>query len=402
MHRHIKCALVVGLLTSVWTAAARAQQAPRPQAQTPAPSTVRPPDPVKTVPATPQTAPRANEPPADAPRRAWIGHIPVQSARVGPVTFAFDVDNADLAGAILVRYRPLSQPGAQPVELEALRTASGVSVRADLGDQAPPGIAYWVVERMPDGTEWPIFASQRNPHVLNLRYSPVRERERAQLQRTGGRRSSVSVGGEYVNLGGWEQEGGGELRDHYWHTEARYAYRFFRTLDTLEIGLGALRGTVLDHAQRDGRSAADDGFRQRDVGLEYGRARITLAFGKWVRVQGGVLFGFSKDGFEGGGDGAVVFGHRDGTDVKLFGAYVSGVGGAGGVRLGWATVPRVPMGATVEVTNYGANDRAGARLLFDAGYELYPGALLKVVGGYRGRTSLAGGMSLGADLQLSF
>ena len=115
-----------------------------------------------------------------------------------------------------------------------------------------------------------------------------------------------------------------------------------------------------------------------------------------------LVFGVSQSGFELGGALALVVGEPEGTGLELGFEGVTGLGVTGRLRLGWATVPRVPMGATIELTNFPTGDAAGVRLLFDAGYELYPGALLRVTGGYRGWTSVVGGPSLAADLLLAF
>jgi hypothetical protein len=60
------------------------------------------------------------------------------------------------------------------------------------------------------------------------------------------------------------------------------------------------------------------------------------------------------------------------------------------------------MGARLELTNFPNNDEFGVRMLFDAGYRFGSAALLKVVAGYRGRTSLTGGPSIGAEGSYEF
>ena len=97
-------------------------------------------------------------------------------------------------------------------------------------------------------------------------------------------------------------------------------------------------------------------------------------------------------------------------ELDIGGEFVSTVGEGGShlmgatfaVHLGWNTIERLPMGAAVEITNFPTADAVGVWLKLDAGYEMYPGALLKLVGGYRGRTSLAGGPSLGTEVQFAF
>jgi hypothetical protein len=89
-----------------------------------------------------------------------------------------------------------------------------------------------------------------------------------------------------------------------------------------------------------------------DRALGDGRTAITFALGDWLRLRPGLVLGISRVGFEAGGDLSVSVGERDGTEFELYGGYVSRLGGQVGARLGWSTVPRVQMGARIEVTNF--------------------------------------------------
>jgi hypothetical protein len=329
--------------------------------------------------------------------RAFIAHIPRGSADADSIRLGFDVRGADLAGEIRVYFRALEGDMSKVQHVVVTRDEHGYHATIPSSAVRAPGVAYWVVERMPDSQERKVFASAREPAPLHVYYGSVDSREQRLLSEHDGHRSRALLRGEYVDLGDFDvaspvNAADGE-RDRYYHLEAQYSYRFFRTIDELEFALGSLRGDVLDQ---------DDLTRRRKIGLDYGRSAITFAFGEWFRLRTGLLLGVSTKGFEGGFDAATIFGNRAGTEFELRGGYVSGLGGQFGTRVGWATVPRVPMGARVEITNFPTKDDLGVRLLFDIGYQLTDEALVRFIGGYRGRTSLAGGPSLALEVGYAF
>ncbi len=330
-------------------------------------------------------------------KRAFIAHVPRGSAKRESIRLSFDVRGDDLAGEIVVYFRPL-QAGVGEVQVmstKVSRDAEGYHATISASQAAEPGIAYWVVERLPDGSERAVFGSATEPQPLHIQVDPSDSREARLLHLAHGQRSRIAFRGEWVSLGDFDvaNTSADDEHDRYYHLEARYAYRFYRSIEELEFALGSLRGDVLDQATLDAR---------REVGLDYGRAAITFALGDFFRLRPGVLLGVSTEGFEGGFDLAALLGDRDGTELSFKGGYVSGLGGHFGTRLGWATVPRVPMGASVEITNFPTAEDLGVRMLFDIGYALTDAALLSISGGYRGRTSLAGGPSLSAELSYGF
>jgi hypothetical protein len=328
--------------------------------------------------------------------RAFIAHVPRGSAPLDAIQLVMDVRGADLAGEIRVYYRPLERADTPPRYVVVRREASGYAAHIPPEQVQAPGVAYWIVEHMPDGSDRAVFASPADPAPLYVMLSQVETRERRLLADNGGRRSQATLRGEWVDLGGFEVRSGtpgGKERDHYYHLEAQYAYSFYRTIDEIEFALGHLRGDVLDQSQL---------TTQSKVGLDYGRSALTFAFGSWFRIRTGVLLGVSTEGFEGGFELGLIVGDRRGTQLSLDGGYVTRLGGRVGTRLGWATIPRLPMGARVEITNFPTDDYLGVRLLFDLGFELTPAASIRLEAGYRGRTSLAGGPSLGLVLRYGF
>jgi hypothetical protein len=327
--------------------------------------------------------------------RAWIAHQPLASVPLGDLELRFDVRGGDLAGDIVVYYRPLVKPAATVHSVRAQRTASGFVARIAEASVPGDGIAYWVVERDRQGTERAVFASSAAPQPLQVYPSSDAAREQRLLRLAGGRRSRVTLRGERVDMGAFrvsDPRVPSDRRDSYYHLEGQYAYRFFRSVEELEVGIGYLDGELLD-TQRLERE-------RRQLG--YGRTAITFALGNWLRLRPGLVLGISQVGFEAGGDLGVSIGERDGTEFELYGGFVSRLGGQLGARLGWSTVPRVPMGARIEITNFPNNEDFGVRLLFDIGYRMSDALLVRFIGGYRGRTSLAGGPSLALSVDYAF
>ena len=329
--------------------------------------------------------------------RPAVRHLPVHQLRSDEdATFRFEVADPGAFEAVIVRYRPLGAEG--PVrEAEAARHPGAWAATVAAIDLPTPGIAYWVVARTASGEE-PVFASPSAPHPAHLDEPNQVTYERAALERHGGRRSRAAVSGEYVQLGTRavvESDGTRRnLDEHYYSVEASYSHSFFLVVDEIRFALGRLRGNVVDTDMPAGP--------QDERGLDYGTATIVWKAHAWVRFRTGVLFGFSHRGFEVGGAGDVVVGDHEGTSLTFGAEGVTTLGVTGRARLGWLTVPKLPMGATVEVTNWPVGDEAGLRLLFDAAYQLYPGAHLRVEAGYRGWNSTTGGVSLGGELALSF
>ena len=331
---------------------------------------------------------------AASPAEVRIQHLPVHSVTADEVELVFHVRHPERLGRLLVRHRPLGEGGGGVREVNVRRTGRGWVALIDTADVAWPGFVYWAIERRGE-TERPVFASAEAPHPVHVMEPEGLAYERRALRRRDGRRSRARLRGDYVQLGtravidsmGDRQE----LSEHYYLLEASYSYSFFSEVDEIQLALGRMRGNVVHLG-----SSVDE------RGIDYGRAAITWRALDLLRFRTGVLFGFSQSGFEVGASGYVIIGQPEGTSLTFGGEGITTLGGTGKVRLGWATLPRIPMGATVEVTTYPAGEDAGVRLLYDVAYELYPGAYARIEGGYRGWNSTTGGLSLGGELALAF
>ena len=340
------------------------------------------------------------EPPSREPQ-VYVAHAPVSETESGALSLWFAVEPSDRVEAVIVRWRART-PDAQVHEAVVGRTTQSWAVDVHHEEIAPPGIVYWVVRRDPGpgeaaSREHAVFASEAEPHPVAVFEDEVSAYERRALAVRGGRRYRAGASFEYVSLGQRDLPPGvaGPRAASYWRSSVTFGYSFFGVVDAIRFELGALRGEQ--------ELVGSDAARTKDaLGFNWGSGELLFRLHELVRVRSRLVFGVSQSGFELGGALALVVGEPEGTGLELGVEGVTGLGVTGRLRLGWATVPRVPMGATIELTNFPTGDAAGVRLLFDAGYELYPGALLRVTGGYRGWTSVVGGPSLAADLLLAF
>jgi hypothetical protein len=224
-----------------------------------------------------------------------------------------------------------------------------------------------------------VFASEGDPQPVVV-IEPRRVRlEREALAQREGRRNTFHLGGEVVQLG----PGDG----YYLRATASYAHHFLTALETIEVGVGVTRAMV-------------DG--PNDPGVDYGRADLTLRLHSRLRLRLALALGFSETGFTLGGGGYALFGSPFRTQVELGGEYLADVGYVAKVRLGFNTLPRFPLGATIEVTNFPLDGDANVRLLLDGAYRFAPDTYVKLTVGYRGQQATRGGVSVGLTAGYSF
>jgi hypothetical protein len=351
-------------------------------------------------------SPATGEKPAQA---AVIRHVPQNELETGEGELAFTMEHPELAGSVLVRYRSQGIVGGEVQQVQARRSLEGYVARLPADDVQPPGFVYWAVERMPDRSERPVFADDKHPHPVQVVDPVDMARERDELEARGGDRSRLFLTGEYVDFGsrrvhvGYGPPAPGapsqpvsrRFDDNYYHLQAGYAFSFFSTVDEIRFNVGRLSGnaaTLPDYGEPE----------QFEPAIYYGESAITWFLLSGLRLRTSLILGISHQGFEGGGGGEIVLGHPDRTNLALGLRGVTTLGITGRVRLGFLAVPRVPMGATVEITDFPVGSDFGVRLLYDVGYELAPGTTVALYGGYQGRTSVLGGFAAGGRVAYAF
>jgi hypothetical protein len=326
-------------------------------------------------------------------------HQPINRALAGELSLRFAVRETERLGRLIVRWER-DGDGSVLGETLVRRGEDGYAARLPAEAVQPPAVRYWVVDRSEEG-EQPVFASAGAPQRVLVFHDDATRIEGERLARRDGDRSSLIASGEWVDFGDRRLvEGGEEMPDHYYRLEAGYAYAFLTTVEEVQLSIVHVRGEAgrIESDPLTGAATA----RAHEVGTDFGRALITLQPIEWLRLRGSVLLGASQKGFEYGGGGALVLGDPNDVNVSISSEALTTLGFMTALRMGFAAMPRLPMGATVEVSNFPVGDDAGVRLLYDVGYELAPGSLVVLRGGYQARTSVRGGPAAALSVRYAF
>jgi hypothetical protein len=188
---------------------------------------------------------------------------------------------------------------------------------------------------------------------------------------SGGRDSEIAVRYEYVEFW-WANPG----LDRFHHGEAEFTYRMrFHGIHAFRVGYGAYSGDGGITAQLDGAETpaqAEDA--SRPIGWQYGYTELEVhpvpAFGLMLRTSVGI----DLAGINGGVGGRVRIGYEEGTNLQLGAGRSWAVGDEYIVGLAWNTIPRVPMLASVQVTNKPglSPDDWGVRLIWEPRLQIRP------------------------------
>lgn len=269
------------------------------------------------------------------------------------------------------------------------------------------GLGYAIELETTDGARVPVFASRAAPFAVTVLDSPANAREAALLARLEGRRSVVQAGGEYVQFGTSRAnvpvagENGTptrveerRVRDQYYRVEGSYTYRLLGVVSEFGIRAGAVRGQSLVVGETDPS--------KYDVGLNYGAPRIRLRADDWVHFEAELLTSVTEVGFATGGSGAVLLGDPYGSKLTFGLESIAVFGTRGYSRLDVVASKRFSVAPIIEVSNMPHADRAGVRLLAEAGVGLGNGFRVDVRGGYQARSFDQGGPTLGSGLAYAF
>ena len=255
---------------------------------------------------------------------------------------------------------------------------------------AEPAIEYYI-----DAGGQPVFASEQWPHATPVKAAPeLARRERDEI-RAEHHRYRVMVDGEYVDFG-QRTFGDMKLPDNYYRLNAGVAYRLWAyPIEQIEIGYTRLLGNTLDS---DGMNPANPGPGYKVSGW-FG---VGLAVVEGVRFDGRVMALATKE-FALGASGELLFGVREASHIAVGAEYLADTGSNGYFRLGWGTVPGVPMAATVEITNMPASYRnMGVRLFYDVAHDIGAGLRVGVRVGYAARDQSIAGFTSGAAASWDF
>ncbi len=260
----------------------------------------------------------------------------------------------------------------------------------------PPGLDYYLV-----AGDQPVFASPDWPHTMAVRAAPEDERRARDLARVHGRRSRVNAMGELVEFG-TKTIGTTEVEDRYYRIDADFSYRLLTyPLEEIRVGYTRLIGHTL--AGPDFMCPGNEPCSPQTGMKVAGWFELGLAAVEGIRLDARMTVMATADGFAVGGRGEARLGARDASHVAVGAEYLADIGSSGFFRLGWGTVPNLPMSATVEVTNMPASHRdTGVRLYYDVAREVAPGVRLGLRVGYAARNTSVAGLTGGAGASVEF
>lgn len=282
--------------------------------------------------------------------------------------------------------------GAPWTTIELVRKDDGTWVAVvPAATIATPGIDYYVT-----AGDAPVFASPEWPHSIAVTVPPDAERRGRDMLRSRGRRSKMQAMGEWVEYGTTRG-----LADHYYRFDADFSYRLWTyPLEEIRVGYTRLLGETLEPSQMCPTSEPCTG----DAGFKVaGWFELGLAAVEGVRFDARMMVMATQDGFAVGGRGEARLGSRDASHVAIGVEYLADVGTNGFFRLGWGTVPKWPMSASVEITNLPARDTdTGVRLYYDLARELAGGVRVGLRVGYAARNQSVAGFTGGLGAAVEF
>lgn len=319
---------------------------------------------------------------------ATVVHVPPADVVAG-TPLELVADAAPATPTLTVHYRVTGGTGAfQSVELVRRGEQQWVAV-LPATVVVSPGIDYFIAA---GGT--PVFASETWPHMMPVVATASTERRARDIVRSKGRRSRIHTSFEWVDYGS-RVVGGEKIEDHYYRIDADFAYRLWAyPLEELRVGYTRLIGETCQAPPCDGRAA---GFRVA------GWFELGLAPVEGFRLDTRVAVMATQSGFQPGVREEARLGVREGSHIALGIEYLADVGTNGFFRLGWGTVPGLPMAASVEITHLPDSSRdAGVRLYYDIAHALPNGVRLGARVGYAARNQSVAGFTGGANASVEF
>ncbi len=323
-----------------------------------------------------------------------IRHVPPGSVSAGS-RLELVAEAPATTPKLVAHYRNAGAAAFTALDLVRKDDAHWVAVIPD-GQVTAPGIEYYL-----DAGGEAVFATPQWPHRIPVNASAQADRRARDLARIANHRSRIHASGEWVDYGTRTVTADGtdvKLVDRYYRLDADFSYRLLAyPLEELRVGFTRLLGDTESTTCGTPPCTGQAGYR---VG---GWFELGLGVIEGVRLDGRVLVMATQTGFKVGGRLEARLGVIDASHVALGVESMADVGSTGYFRLGWATVPGLPMAATVEVTNMPDADRStGVRLYYDIAREVGSGVKLGLRIGYAARTQQTAGFTSGANVMVDF
>lgn len=139
-----------------------------------------------------------------------------------------------------------------------------------------------------------------------------------------------------------------------------------------------------------------------DVGVDYGFAEVEIAPIEWFGLSGQLQLGAATSGFVVGTEWTLRLGFDPGTHVLIQAGTMEEVGSRAQLTLAWATVPRLPMHAALEITTWPTDGVPAVRGWYGLAVPVGRHADFEVLAGYESRSAALGGPLLGAGFSWSY
>lgn len=320
-----------------------------------------------------------------------VRHVPPASA-TAESNLELVAEAPPTSPTLTAHYRVSGGRSFETIELVRQGTTRWVAVVPAKAVVAP-SLEYYL-----DAGGAPVFASPQLPHAMPVVMTANDDRRARDLSRMKSRKSRVRTSGEFVNFG-TRNVGAVQLPDRYYRIDADFAYRLLAyPLEELRVGYTRLIGeTEAVMCETISPCTADAGYK---VG---GWFELGLAPVEGLRLDGRAIVMATQTGFAIGGRVEARLGVLDASHVALGVEHMADVGTAGYFRLGWGTVPTVPMAATVEITNLPASTRdTGVRLYYDIAREVGRGVRIGARVGYAARNQQVAGFTGGGNVTVDF
>jgi hypothetical protein len=342
-----------------------------------------------------------------------VYHVPPAEAAAGqPLVVEATVDRA-WQSTLELHYRLLGADAWRTALFE-LRQEGTYSATVPADAIRPPGFEYHIASVARDGQASAHFASAADPYRVAILEPPASLARRQELALYHDRRSRARLAFEYIDYGSRRISRMGaesvSVPDRYLRGDIEATYRLLRfPLHSLRFGYTYLVGTTPETERGDGvcdmgLGDQDDDFCEYGAGFKAGGwVELELRFLRIVHLLvRGQVHAATRD-FNWGTRDELRIGSELGSHVALGVEALRDVGTAVYFRLGWDTVPRLPMAATIEITDFPAPHRAAAvRLLYDVAYPMDNGLRLGLRAGYQARDQGIGGPTVGASVALDF
>ncbi len=340
---------------------------------------------------------------ADAARKrkqdqARLHHAPPSVGRAHePLQLRGVIEYPQLAKRVIVAFRTHGSEAFQEVEFKRAKRGPYVAV-IPAEDVRWPYVEYTVEIEAEDGSRRTVFASRELPFRVEVPEDIGDMRERAMLERLGGRRSTVTATSEYVSFGRTEDidKSGGtrkttQIDDSYYRAEGSYTYRPARIVTEFGLRAGVVRG-----------KAPSPDNEELDVGLNYGAPYVQFRLVDIVHLNVEFLTSVTETGFSLGGGSALVLGDPLGSRLTMGFESIQNFGARFYSRMDMEATESLSFAPIVEITNMPNATKYGVRLLGEATVDLGDGLSLAMRGGYQARDFTSGGPSGGGALGYSF